>query len=92
MGDTSQPARFYPLPPLAFPCYNPRGPATRPKNLAWCRIRLGWVFCIVTVGNTNIAGIPFTSLAQLLPFILIGIGVDDMVQYTHCRRRWLHFL
>lgn len=24
-------------------------------------------------------GVPFTLLAQLLPFILIGIGVDDMV-------------
>lgn len=25
------------------------------------------------------SGVPFTSLSQILPFILIGIGVDDMV-------------
>lgn len=25
------------------------------------------------------AGVPFTSLSQILPFILIGIGVDDIV-------------
>lgn len=25
------------------------------------------------------AGVPFTALSQILPFILIGIGVDDMV-------------
>lgn len=24
-------------------------------------------------------GVPFTTLSQILPFILIGIGVDDMV-------------
>lgn len=28
----------------------------------------------------RLAGIPFTSLSQILPFILIGIGVDDMVR------------
>lgn len=27
------------------------------------------------------AGIPFTTLSQVLPFILIGIGVDDMVRF-----------
>lgn len=26
-----------------------------------------------------VTGVPFTSLAQVLPFILVGIGVDDMV-------------
>ncbi|CAM9982557.1 unnamed protein product [Choristocarpus tenellus] len=24
-------------------------------------------------------GVPFTSLAQILPFVLVGIGIDDMV-------------
>lgn len=33
----------------------------------------------VRVGAT-VAGVPFTSLSQILPFILIGIGVDDMVR------------
>lgn len=32
-----------------------------------------------------VAGIPFTSLAQILPFILVGIGVDDMVSKTISR-------
>lgn len=30
------------------------------------------------------AGVPFTMLAKVLPFILIGIGVDDMVKYRGC--------
>ncbi|CAM9197033.1 unnamed protein product [Chrysoparadoxa australica] len=29
-------------------------------------------------GFCNGMGIPFTSLAQVLPFVLVGIGVDDM--------------
>lgn len=28
---------------------------------------------------TTVAGVPFTTLSQILPFILIGIGADDMV-------------
>lgn len=32
-----------------------------------------------------IADVPFTSLAQILPFILIGIGVDDMVSASVSR-------
>lgn len=33
----------------------------------------------VRVCYATVAGVPFTSLSQVLPFILIGIGVDDMV-------------
>ena len=28
-------------------------------------------------GLSMLLGVPFTSLQQILPFILIGIGVDD---------------
>lgn len=30
-------------------------------------------------GFIPFAGVPFTALSQILPFILVGIGVDDMV-------------
>ncbi|CAM9372874.1 unnamed protein product, partial [Hapterophycus canaliculatus] len=30
-------------------------------------------------GLNSACGVPFTTLAQILPFILIGIGVDDMI-------------
>lgn len=29
--------------------------------------------------SMDLAGVPFTALSNLLPFILVGIGVDDMV-------------
>ncbi|CAN0203161.1 unnamed protein product [Ascophyllum nodosum] len=44
---------------------------------------LGGVACVLAAGlaaygvNSGF-GIPFTSLVQVLPFILLGIGVDDM--------------
>lgn len=31
------------------------------------------------------AGVPFTTLSSILPFILIGIGVDDMVRKSDGR-------
>ena len=31
------------------------------------------------VDAITMVGVPFTTLASILPFILIGIGVDDMV-------------
>ncbi|CAM9459542.1 unnamed protein product, partial [Scytosiphon promiscuus] len=33
---------------------------------------------LAAYGLNSAFGVPFTSLAQILPFILIGIGVDDM--------------
>ncbi|CAN0336849.1 unnamed protein product, partial [Ascophyllum nodosum] len=44
---------------------------------------LGGIFCVLAAGlaayglNSGF-GVPFTSLVQVLPFILLGIGVDDM--------------
>lgn len=36
------------------------------------------------------AGVPFTILAKVLPFILIGIGVDDMVRKSRVMRAVIH--
>ena len=34
---------------------------------------------------TAVAGVPFTTLSSILPFILVGIGVDDMVRQNDGR-------
>ena len=33
-------------------------------------------------GLSSILEIPFTSLTSILPFILVGIGVDDVRRFT----------
>ncbi|CAM9359742.1 unnamed protein product, partial [Ectocarpus fasciculatus] len=51
------------------------------KQRSW--LAVGGVMFVVAAGLAGYGlnsgfGIPFTSLSQILPFILLGIGVDDM--------------
>ncbi|CAM9629215.1 unnamed protein product [Chrysoparadoxa australica] len=64
---------------MAFVCLT-LGPLHKVKG----RRVLG-ALCVLTIGcatyaaygMANILGIPFTSLAQILPFVIVGVGVDD---------------
>lgn len=62
---------------------------TRRANIVASRFAVTWsgVLAIVlsiasAYGLLAYIGVPFTSLAQVLPFILFGIGVDDMYVIT----------
>ena len=35
------------------------------------------VACVGGFGSAMLFGVPFTVLTQILPFILVGIGIDD---------------
>ena len=47
-------------------------------SLAFCGIASVCLSISATFGFSVLIGIPFTSLSQILPFILLGIGVDDL--------------
>ena len=37
------------------------------------------------LGASLLFGLPFTSITQVLPFLLLGVGVDDMFVLVRCR-------
>ncbi|CAM9850692.1 unnamed protein product, partial [Ectocarpus sp. 12 AP-2014] len=57
------------------------------KQRSW--LAIGGIMFVIAAGvaaygvNSGF-GIPFTTLSQMLPFILVGIGVDDMI--SACRQ------
>ena len=39
---------------------------------------------LVSVGWTGISGLPYTPLHALLPFLMIGLGIDNMFVIVKC--------
>ncbi len=38
---------------------------------------------IVAMGLASYSGAPFTTAVMLVPYILLGVGVDDMVKHFY---------
>ena len=39
---------------------------------------------LVSVGWTGISGLPYTPLHAILPFLMIGLGIDNMFVIVQC--------